>query len=410
MLPGHYCPSLQAAIVRFGSWLPFARVPAELAGLTRTSIGVETVRRLTETVGAALEAAETQALRQLEHDLPTPPAGPAVQQLSADGAMVPLLHGAWAEVKTVAIGTVEAEPRSSRPAAATPKPVHARALSYFARLCTAAQFGHLATLETHRRGTATAGTVVAVTDGAPWLQDFIALQCPDAVRILDFPHAAEHLAPAAHAAFGDGSLAATAWLDQQCHELKHGDPDRVLAALTELPSATAAAAKTCAQVHTYLRTRRAQLAYATFQAAGYPIGDGMVESANKLVVEARLKGSGMHWSRTNVNPLLALRTALCNERWDEAWTQSATQRRTQAREQAHHRRVQRRRANRSTRPPRQRLDPLTALPAPMPILALPAACPVPRPKLVVNGKPTRDHPWRRFCLPGSRDFPHSAIK
>jgi hypothetical protein len=32
----------------------------------------------------------------------------------------------------------------------------------------------------------------------------------------------------------------------------------------------------------------------------------MVESANKLVVEDRLKGAGMHWADANVNPLLAL--------------------------------------------------------------------------------------------------------
>jgi len=43
----------------------------------------------------------------------------------------------------------------------------------------------------------------------------------------------------------------------------------------------------------------------------------MVESANKLVVEARLKGAGMHWERRHVNPLLALRNGVCNQRWQE---------------------------------------------------------------------------------------------
>jgi len=31
----------------------------------------------------------------------------------------------------------------------------------------------------------------------------------------------------------------------------------------------------------------------------------------------------MHWSRASVNPLLALRNAVCNDRWAEAWQQSA---------------------------------------------------------------------------------------
>jgi hypothetical protein len=68
--------------------------------------------------------------------------------------------------------------------------------------------------------------------------------------------------------------------------------------------------------------------YPTYQETGWPIGSGMVESANKLVVEARLKGAGMHWQRAHVNPLLVLRNAVCNQRWQETWHASETQRQT----------------------------------------------------------------------------------
>jgi hypothetical protein len=44
----------------------------------------------------------------------------------------------------------------------------------------------------------------------------------------------------------------------------------------------------------YLAKRRGMLDYAWYHARGYPIGSGSVESANKLVVERRLKGVGMH--------------------------------------------------------------------------------------------------------------------
>ena len=59
--------------------------------------------------------------------------------------------------------------------------------------------------------------------------------------------------------------------------------------------------------------------YPTYRAAGWPIGSGKVERANKLVVEARLTGAGMQWKRENVNPLLLLRNAVCPDRWDEPW-------------------------------------------------------------------------------------------
>ena len=74
----------------------------------------------------------------------------------------------------------------------------------------------------------------------------------------------------------------------------------------------------------YLEKRQGQIEYARFQAAGYPIGSGSVESGNKVVVEARMKGAGMHWARPHVNPMVALRDVLCSERWAQDWPQIAT--------------------------------------------------------------------------------------
>ena len=102
-----------------------------------------------------------------------------------------------------------------------------------------ATFARLALVETQARGTETAGTVVGVCDGADWCQRFLDLHRPDAVRVLDFPHAVEYLAAAARASFGAEAPAAAAWLTAQAHELKHGDPVLVLGALEGLPVATA---------------------------------------------------------------------------------------------------------------------------------------------------------------------------
>ncbi len=68
----------------------------------------ETARRLTEQAGARVEAAQTaQAKAPLQEEPKAKPA-PARLAISADGACVPLLHGEWAEVRTAAIGEVEA--------------------------------------------------------------------------------------------------------------------------------------------------------------------------------------------------------------------------------------------------------------------------------------------------------------
>jgi hypothetical protein len=79
---------------------------------------------------------------------------------------------------------------------------------------------------------------------------------------------------------------------------------------------------------TYLQKREAHMQYPTYQEAGWPIGSGSVESANKLVVEARLKGAGMRWHRHNVNPMLVLRNAVCNREWKQTWATSVAHRQT----------------------------------------------------------------------------------
>ena len=76
----------------------------------------------------------------------------------------------------------------------------------------------------------------------------------------------------------------------------------------------------------YLQKREHLMHYPRFQQQGWPIGSGSVESANTCVVQARLKGPGMHWERRNVNPVLALRTGVCNDRWDETMHQASRQR------------------------------------------------------------------------------------
>jgi hypothetical protein len=304
-------------IVRLGTAVPFRQAVQLLAHFRRVTVSEATVRRLTEASGADYEAVQTAAVEELERTVPPAPAGPAVQQLSVDGAMVPLVGGEWAEVKTLVIGTVTTD-RAGEP--------HATELSYFSRMLDHERFGRLATVETHRRGTEQAGAVCAVVDGAEWQQKFIDLHRPDAVRILDFPHAASYVAQAAQAVFGVGTAQTSEWVGRQLHALRHGEAEHVLDALRCLlvtpleKGATEHEARQAVMGSlTYLEKRQEQLRYAAFHAQGYPIGSGVVESANKLVVEARLKGAGMHWSRPHVNPMVALRTLECNGRWDEGW-------------------------------------------------------------------------------------------
>ncbi|HEX2187062.1 MAG TPA: ISKra4 family transposase, partial [Chloroflexota bacterium] len=313
LLPGALTPWLQERLVRLGTRMPFAAAASELAAGHQVQVSEATARRATERAGAAYVAVQTAQAAAIEREAPDPPAGPDRQLLSVDGAMVPLVGGQWAEVKTLAIGEIGAPVWDARTGEAVVPTTH---LSYFSRLADAETFTRLALVETHRRGTATAGEVAAVADGAEWEQRCIDYHRTDAVRILDFPHGAQAVAAVAPVAGGADPAAQAEWLTEQCHELKHGAPQVVLDRLRAVDAALAPpageepspAAATVRTSLSYLEKRQEQIRYAEFRAAGYPIASGAVESANKLVVEARLKGAGMHWAPHHVNPMVALRT------------------------------------------------------------------------------------------------------
>lgn len=377
LLPGLLAPSLHGWLVRLSSYLPFAQAAALLSEFAHVRLSEGTAQRLTYAAGGAVVEEQTREAERIIKDAPPPHEGPDCLLLSADGAMVPLVGGEWAEVKTLVAGEVVLQP-----SAENPYQVQTRHLSSFSRLLEAERFSWLATFETYTRGVERAGRVVAVSDGAEWIQGLFDLQCPTAQRILDFPHAAQRLSAIASAIWGDGSAAARSWQEAQIHALKHEGPTSVLAAvadLLELHPDNASLLEHAA----YLNKRRELMAYPAYQRHGWPIASSCVESANKLVVEARLKGAGMHWARTHVNPMVALRNLVCSERWVQVWPQVASNRRVQAREARRERRVKAQAARATGGAPAEQ--------ARVPQADLPVGKVHP---------PAANHPWKKPTLAG----------
>lgn len=321
LLPGTLAPGVQEHLTHLATWMPFRRAAQMLTRLVGVQLSEATIRRQTEAVGAIAESLHTQASAQPASNVPsTCDPGPASRLVfSADGAYVGLLHGVWAEVRTLVIAEVGPHGRAHH-------------LSYFSRKTEAERFAEVAEVETRRRGLVQAHQVCAVTDGAEWLQGLIDLHRPDAVRILDFAHAAQRFGQIAQAHEAAKQPLPDDWVSTQCHTLKHQGPAEVLERLHALP-----VVQDAMEHVQYLEKREALMQYPSYQADGWPIGSGIVESGNKVVMQARLKGAGMRWEDRHVNSMLALRTSVCNDRWDETW-QQVSHERLQRRK---HRRVQR---------------------------------------------------------------------
>jgi hypothetical protein len=379
LLPGNLTPYGHECLVRLASWIPFEKAAELFEAFMGIAVSKSLSQRYTEEAGTAYVSLESEEVERLERDMPAAPTGADKLQVSADGAMVPLVHGQWSEVRTLVIG--EVQPKVEERGEWV---VHTRKLSYFSRKVTAEEFARLALVEIQRRGVENAKEVGAVMDGSDWLQGFTDYHRPDALRILDFPHAGEHISPVGEFLWGEGTPEMKQWVGERLHQLKHEGPVGLLGELRNLqkehPDEKAVSGNLA-----YLEKREKQMQYPQFQAQGWPIGSGIVESGNKLVVEVRLKGSGMHWADANVNPMLALRNILCSDRWKEDWPKIEARLRQHA--------SQRRSKLHQSRKDQKSFIPSETMP-PLPIIeALPVA---PETKQLDHPKNPKENPWKKF--------------
>lgn len=300
-------PHVHQGLVLLGSLVSFSSAASHLETLLKVHVSQSRLRRLTEEAGVALLQWQDQHAHPASQGGPPPVEGERLA-MATDGVLIPVVPNEWAEVKMTTIGEV-GRTKDGQP--------HCEKLSYFARLADADTFGELASFEVRRRGVDQAKEVAALNDGAEWIQGFIQSHRADAVRILDFAHAAQYVGEIAQISQQAGVPLEANWLAEQLKELKEHGPAEVLKAVRRLEELVPS--DEIREKVAYLCKREAQMQYSQFFDHGWPIGSGMAESGNKLVVQARLKGAGMHWQRRSVNPMLALRTTLCSERWTLDW-------------------------------------------------------------------------------------------
>jgi hypothetical protein len=217
----------------------------------------------------------------------------------------------------MAVGRFETEWRSKKGRTE----VKTKDLTYFSRSYRIREFERYALAELHRRGMDNAHEVVAVNDGAEWIQQFLDYHCPNATRIIDFSHAAGYLAKAGKAIYGEETKEFKRWFRRARRRLKQKPPQQTVANIALLrrkaESDEQRADIDCA--YRYFEKRLPMVDYPHFQRRELPIGSGSVESSHKHVIHSRLKGAGMRWAPAHVDPMLALRNLISNDRWEEGW-------------------------------------------------------------------------------------------
>jgi hypothetical protein len=305
------------------------------AGLLRETAGVRlseaTVERTTEDVGAriaGLLAAGVVFGPAVRWDWHKDARGRRVAYFTIDatGTRQQGRNGGKAEGRMAYVAAVynPAPPEGPWPAGKAPPPLQAR---YLSGLYPLAQMGSLLRRQAAHVGMEEADLWVALTDGGGGLESFAQqhFNRPDRVVILDFYHAADYLKELARALYPHQEEQARAQAEQWCRLLKAEGGAATLAVLREWDWPTrrsAALREQWEKVEGYFENKLHRMEYPEYEAEGWQIGSGVVESACKTVVGQRLKGSGMRWGEAGAHALCHVRALYRSDegQWDAFWS------------------------------------------------------------------------------------------
>ncbi len=99
---------------------------------------------------------------------------------------------------------------------------------------------------------------------------------------------------------------ATDWYDKYRAVLRDdaNGIDKVIRAIRHLrdKATTTTALKDLERELKFFRKHKRRMRYASLNARGYAIGSGVVEAANKVLVNQRMKRAGMRWSMRSERP------------------------------------------------------------------------------------------------------------
>lgn len=318
-----FSPAAQEVVVLAGTLVSFPKASADtLRKMSGLRASESTVERTTEDAGARLRQLLDQRQTLGESSMWTWQLDAHEQRcayvsLDATGVRQQGPHGSRAEGRMAYVAKLYS-PRMNDDA-----PIVRDQVRYLAGFYELDALGLHLRRQAAQVGWDEADQQIALSDGGAGLEEFFRKNFPRAVCILDFWHAKEHLVELSLAWFGSDEGARQAWLDEQCHRLKHEGGTAVLAELESLDARSRGeSVQQAHREHTqYFRNHVHRMDYPTYCRNGWQIGSGPVEAACKTVVAERLKCSGMRWGEDGADAVCHLRALYLSEpnQWDAFW-------------------------------------------------------------------------------------------
>lgn len=307
----------------------FERGAELLAEMAAIDLSESTVQRTTESAGERIAAALSRG-RGLGRARPwawhRDAAGQSIGYIALDATGIRQQgpHGEKAEGRMAYVGMIfNPLPDRERVFEDLPPPGLAMPARYVSGLYPLAEMGPLLRRQAGQVGLDQAEVWVALSDGGAGLEDLLRENFPrvEAV-ILDYFHATQYLAKLASAWHRHDEKKALEQTKAWSRLLRDEGGETMIAVLEaqEWPGGRALAAVRT-EVLTYFRNQVHRMDYPTYEANGWFIGSGAVESACKTVVGQRLKGSGMRWSEAGGHAVCQVRALYRSEasQWQAFW-------------------------------------------------------------------------------------------
>jgi len=279
-------------------------------------INKETMREATETIGGMVFEADTEkASHILEnmHEIETEPSNKAkkgVLYIMTDGAAVNTRvkdenGSTWRENKTVIAFTDKDMIKRKDGSHIIVKK------EYAAFIGSAEKFkGHVLNTAINA-GYGKTQEVVILGDGAAWIRNMGNELFPDAVQILDLYHLKENIYTYAKYRFAHNEKEYVPWAENFIDKIEKGKKEEALLLLPEDEKLPA----NVVNLRTYINNNIDRIDYPVYKAKGYFVGSGAIESANKVILQRRLKQSGMRWNVPEAQSVLSLRAKVESSRW-----------------------------------------------------------------------------------------------
>lgn len=304
-----YSSSLSYQLLRLSGLVPFAEVHRILEDVGQIRIGTSTIWEQSQVHGERLHQAQRHEQDQVGvertrwQDERYDPF--LCRCISIDGGMVCILGEGWKELKVGLVSGIEQDWNNER------ANVRLKEMDYRAVIGSVDEFDPALWALAVKHQVPYAGRLVVVADGAQWIWRLVTDLFPICTQIVDYYHAKQHVAQAAHACYPDDEQAAQSWFKRMTECLFQGEVWKIIGQLEQHQQATS-----------YFVNQQRRMQYQQFQAEGYPIGSGGVESAIKQF-KHRLTGPGMRWSRAGAERMVTIRAAVMADTFHDLWHQAA---------------------------------------------------------------------------------------